>query len=237
MSNGMTSRGPLPSLFKPEGTVLLILLAVVGFAWAFVEIAGRVTDGSTLEFDRRIVRSLRRADDPAVPIGPAWLAVAARDVTSLGGTAVLGLAAAAIVGYLFLVRKRHAIVFLAIAIVGGVIVDVALKGAFRRERPDVVPHLDHALSSSFPSGHSMLSAIVYLTLGTLVARVTPGRLAKLYVISVAIAATLLVGTSRVFLGVHYPTDVLAGWSAGLVWALLCELAARALQSRGAVERG
>lgn len=237
MSKGMTSRGPLPPIFRAEGAVLLMFLAAVAAAWAFVEIAGNVTAGSTLEFDRRIVRALRRSDDPAVPIGPSWLGVAARDVTSLGGTAVLTLAFLAIVGYLLLVKKRQAIVFLSVAILGGVLVDVALKVLYRRERPDVVPHLDHAMSSSFPSGHSMLAAIVYLTLGALVARVTPGRLAKLYVISVAVTATLLVGTSRVFLGVHYPTDVLAGWAAGLLWALLCELAARALQKRGAVEPG
>jgi undecaprenyl-diphosphatase len=235
MSIHAPARGPLPSLFKPEGTVLLIVLVVVGGIWGFVEIASRVTSGSTLEFDREVVRAMRRESDPAVPIGPAWLAVAARDVTSLGGTAVITLAVAAIALYLVFIRKRHAVVLLAVAIAGGAAVDLALKGSFQRERPDVVPHLDTVASSSFPSGHSMLSAIVYLTLGALVARVTPGRLVKLYVISVAVAATLLVGVTRVYLGVHYPTDVLAGWTAGLVWALLCELLARWLQARGSVE--
>jgi undecaprenyl-diphosphatase len=81
-----------------------------------------------------------------------------------------------------------------------------------------------------------MSAVVYLTLGALLARLADQRRVKLYFLAVAALLTLLVGLSRVYLGVHYPTDVLAGWSAGLVWATLCWLAARSLQRRGAVER-
>jgi len=228
--------GPIRSQLRPEGSVLLIVLLIVLLAWGFVVLADVVSNGATDALDARIVRSLRRESDLAATIGPEWLAVAARDVTSLGGAAVLSLAFLAVAGYLALLKKPRAIVFLAAASLGGLALDLTLKGIVSRPRPDVVPHLDRVATSSFPSGHSMLSAIVFLTLGTLVARVTPGRLAKLYVISVALAATFLVGSSRVFLGVHYPTDVLAGWSAGLVWALVLELLARFLQRRGAVEK-
>lgn len=125
--------------------------------------------------------------------------------------------------------------FMLAAIIGGVVVSTLLKSLFDRPRPDLVPHLSHVYTSSFPSGHSMLSAIVYLTLGSLLAAVMPSRKLKVYVLAVAIIVTVVVGASRVYLGVHYPTDVLAGWLAGLVWALLCWLIARWLQRRGKVE--
>jgi undecaprenyl-diphosphatase len=111
-----------------------------------------------------------------------------------------------------------------------------LKQAFERPRPDVVPHLREVMSSSFPSGHALTSAAVYLTLGTLLMHLAQGRLAKVYCITVAMLATLLVGSSRVFLGVHYPTDVLAGWLIGLTWALLCWMAERALERRAGLKR-
>ena len=110
-----------------------------------------------------------------------------------------------------------------------------LKAAFDRPRPNV-DHYSYVVTSSFPSGHSMMSAVVYLTLGSLLTRVLPARGVKIYLIVVALLLTLLVGLSRVYMGVHYPTDVLAGWTAGLVWAMLCWLAARYLQKRGTIER-
>ena len=115
------------------------------------------------------------------------------------------------------------------------LVDV-LKQIFERGRPDLVPHAVQVFSASFPSGHATLSAVTYLTLGALVARLAPHRLAKAYVLGVAIVLTLLVGTSRVYLGVHWPTDVLAGWCVGAAWAIACWLVAVWLQRRGKVEK-
>ena len=157
-------------------------------------------------------------------------------MTALGGVAFLFLLTAAVVGFLVMQRRWGAIGLLLAAVLGGELIDLALKSLFERPRPQVVKHLSHAALTSFPSGHSLSSAVVYLTLGALLARLTPRMAVKVYFLVIALLLTVLVGISRVYMGVHYPTDVLAGWSAGLVWAVLCWLTARYLQHRGAVER-
>jgi undecaprenyl-diphosphatase len=123
-----------------------------------------------------------------------------------------------------------------VAVVGGQVLSTLLKYFIDRPRPDIVHHLSHVYTTSFPSGHSMMSAVVYLTLGALLARFVPQRALKLYFIGLAMFLTFLVGVSRVYMGVHWPTDVLAGWTAGLVWAIACWLVARQLQRRHVVER-
>ncbi len=216
--------------------VLIAVLAAVAGTWGFIALADEVKEGDTQKFDEWAIRSLRRADDPSVPVGPKWLHEAGRDVTALGGVTVLSLVTLVVAGYLLIVRKHHAMWLVLVATFTGLILSSLLKYVIDRARPEIVPHLSHVYTSSFPSGHSMLSAVVYLTLGSLLARIAPGMLVKLYCIGVAMLLTFLVGISRVYMGVHYPTDVLAGWTAGLVWAILCWLVARWLQHRGAVEK-
>jgi undecaprenyl-diphosphatase len=224
-----------------EPLVLAAVLAMVAAAWIFIAVADEVREGGTQTFDEWAVRSLRRPDTsplPAaprqVPIGPAWLAEIGRDITGLGGVAVLSLVTSAVVGYLLIVRRYRTVLLVLVAAGGALGLSSILKYAFARPRPDV-SHFSYVYTSSFPSGHSMLSAAVYLTLGSLLARVTPRLMLKLYFIAVALAVTLLVGVSRVYMGVHYPTDVLAGWCAGLVWAIGVWLVARSLQNRRLVE--
>lgn len=216
-------------------TVLLPLLAVVGGIWAFAALADEVVEGDTIRFDERVLTALRSPDDPADPIGPAWFEVAVRDLTALGGVAVVGLTTVAVIGFLLIDRKRHAALLVAAATLGGQALSLVLKESFGRPRPDIVPHLMAASMSSFPSGHSLTAAVTYLTLGTLMARLVERRSLKLYVIGMALLVTALVGASRVYLGVHYPTDVLGGWAAGLAWAIGCGQAAWWLQRRGVVE--
>ena len=215
--------------------LLLALLVIVGGTWGFIELADEVSEGSTRRLDDYVLRGMRRADDPSRPIGPSWLPEIGRDLTALGGVAVLTLVTLGVTGYLLIRRQRWAAMLVIIATVGGLCLSSILKRAFSRPRPAIVPHLSDAFTSSFPSGHSMLSATVYLTLGALLARFVEQRRLKLYFLVIALLLTFLVGLSRVYMGVHYPTDVLAGWTAGLVWATLCWLVARYLQRTGQIE--
>jgi undecaprenyl-diphosphatase len=221
---------------RTELTVLLVALASLVLAISFVFVADNVLTGDSRDFDERVVRSLRQADDPRTPIGPPWLATGALDITALGSATVLGLVVLAVTGYLFIYGLYRTGAFVFVASCGGWFLNWALKAVFDRPRPDVVPHLREVMSSSFPSGHALTSAAVYLTLGTLLMRLAEGRLAKFYCIAVAMLATLLVGSTRVFLGVHYPTDVLAGWLIGLSWALLCWMVERVLERRAGLKR-
>ena len=216
--------------------VLLAVLLVVVSVLAFLKIADEVTEGGTQRFDEAILRALRNPSDPSRPIGPWWTAEVGRDITALGGVTVLFILTLVTTGYLVMARKGHAALLLLVATVGGALLSSMLKDYFERPRPNVVPRLMDVRTSSFPSGHSLMSAVVYLTLGALLDRFVEGRRLKLYCLGVALVLTLLVGCSRVFLGVHYPSDVLGGWTAGLTWAVLCWLVARYLQKRGAVER-
>lgn len=215
--------------------VLAALLVIVGGTLAFIVLADEVREGGTPPFDKRAIRALRSPKDSARLLGPPWVEEVARDLTALGGVTVLSLVTFAVAGYLLMTRKRHAMWLVLGAAASGLAVNSLLKSLIHRDRPDLVPHLSYVYSSSFPSGHSMLSAVVYLTLGSLLSQFTPGRGAKMYFLAVAILLTFLVGVSRVYMGVHYPTDVLAGWTAGLVWSLVCWLVARSLQRRRLVE--
>ena len=210
--------------------VFLLLLLVV------IKLAGEVVEGETLKFDRRILTALRSAADPAVPIGPRWLVSAALDITALGSATVLGLTVIAVSGFLLLQGMWRSGLFVAVASGGALVVNAALKQLFQRPRPEVVPHLREVMTMSFPSGHALISAVVYLTLGALLMRVAKRPITKWYCMGLAMLATVLVGASRVYLGVHYPTDVLAGWLVGLSWALLCWLVERSLERRAGLKR-
>ncbi len=211
-----------------EPVVLFALLLVVGGIWALIMLSDRVLEGRTQAFDDRMLTALRQPQDPAQPIGPRWMPEVGRDLTALGGVAVLVLATIAVSGFFWLSRKYGLMVFVLVATGGGLGLSQLLKSLFDRPRPSIVPHLSLVYTSSFPSGHSLMAAVVYLTLGTLLTTVVKGRSLKIYCLVVALLLTGLVGVSRVYMGVHYPTDVLAGWTTGLAWAMLCWLAARRL---------
>jgi undecaprenyl-diphosphatase len=192
----------------------------------FLTLAGEVMEGDTKALDTRILRALRDPVDPSKPIGADWIEPVLFDLTALGGPTVLSLVVLAVIGFLVLQTRYRtaAVIFLTSA--SGAIASMVLKHTFERPRPSIVPHLRQVVSSSFPSGHAMQSAIVYLTLAAMLMRVAERRLTKLYILAVATLLTFLVGASRVYLGVHYPTDVVGGWILGFIWASLCWLAAQ-----------
>lgn len=221
---------------RPSGWnewIVLLGMAVFSLAvWGFVELADDAPEGSYLALESKILRAFRTPEDPAIGIGPWWLPEAARDVTALGGAVGLGLLVAFVLGWLLLRGRYRTALFILVATAGGMVLGHGLKTIYGRERPTVVPHLSEEKSLSFPSGHSMQSSVVYLTLGALLARSVPRRREKIYLVFAAAFLSVLVGVSRVYIGVHYPTDVLAGWSAGTAWALLCGTVAWWFQQRG-----
>lgn len=206
-------------------TLVPVALAAAA-AWAFIELLDEVSEGETRSIDEAILLGFRVPGDPADPIGAPWLEEAMRDITALGSAPALVIAVLAVVGFLLLAKAWRPAIFTLVASGGGIVLSSLLKYTVDRPRPDLVPHGNLIYTSSFPSGHSMMSAVIYLTLAALVARLIERKRLKGYALGVAMTLTLLVGVSRVYLGVHWPSDVLAGWSAGAAWALGCWLAAR-----------
>ncbi|HYC70651.1 MAG TPA: phosphatase PAP2 family protein [Opitutaceae bacterium] len=218
-------RPRLKILFSSEGRFLLALLVASACVWGFIALAGIVGAESHLELEEAWMRALRDPADPARPAGPWWLADLARDVSALGGATVVVLLSMLAAVFLLLRGRWRRVLLLVATIGGGYGLSSLLKDLFARERPDVVPHLLEVHSASFPSGHSLSSSVVYLTIGVFLAQAAPRKREKLFFIAAAFALTALIGASRVFLGVHYPTDVLAGWCAGTAWAIACGLVA------------
>jgi undecaprenyl-diphosphatase len=232
---------PLPTALKApaarrrELLPLVSILIAAGLAGSFLALASEVLEGETLGFDKAILLALRDPTDPANPIGPLWLEIMMKDLTALGSITILALITAAVAGYLLVSGKRAAALLVLVSIGGGTLLSNLFKHVFARPRPDFIAHSVDVYTASFPSSHAMLSAVTYLTLGALLARVEANRRSTVYVVSVAILLTLLVGCRRLYLGVHYPTDVLAGWVVGSAWAILCWTVAAWLQRRGQVE--
>lgn len=202
-------------------------------------VAFRITHiGDAFAFDAAILRGLRNAGTPAVPVGPAWLLQSAIDISALGGFTLLWLFGTAALVFLFAFGRRAEALLLAGSLIGASTLNALLKLVLQRPRPDIVPHLAQVSSASFPSGHAMTAAAVYLTLGVMLAQAQPSRWARAYLLGFATLLVLLIGCSRVYLGVHWPSDVLAGWCFGSSWALcMFALNARLHRRAGAARWG
>lgn len=214
-----SARRVTTSAARPELLKAAALFAAAAFALTLF--AGALVDGETREFDAWLLRALRDPNDLADPIGPPWFEEMVRDITALGSTFVLTSAVIVVAGYLWIRSSPQKALFLVVAVSLGALLNRLLKIGFARPRPDIVAHGMQVSTESFPSGHAANSAIVYLLLGMMLARVEVNPIAKVYILTISVIATLLVGLSRVYLGVHWPADVLAGWLVGAAWALFC----------------
>ena len=193
----------------------------------FVVVAYIVSQGWTQDWDRELLLSLREPGNPDDPLGPSWFEEALAEVTALGGYTILVILSGIVLLSLFFAEKTREMWFTLAALVGGSIVSSLLKLVFDRPRPDVAEQLDKTFTSSFPSAHAMVSTLAYLTLALLAARLVEDRAVRRFLIVMAVLLALAIGASRVYLGVHWPSDVLAGWLAGACWAGIAWLAADA----------
>jgi undecaprenyl-diphosphatase len=194
-------------------------------------VAKEVVGGDTQKFDNWMLDYLREDGSLKSPIGPEWLTALMTDITALGGATIIFMITSAVFFYLMIQKKYEFMWLILIATISGALLSFGLKELFARERPPDVFHLLTVKSLSFPSGHAMMSSILYLTQGALLAKVQDNKNLKVYILSIAIVLVFLIGLSRIYLGVHYPTDVLAGWSVGLAWASFCWLIAKFLQRK------
>lgn len=213
--------------FVPMGAALLFLAML----WMFIQLADDAPEGDYLVLENRIMQSMRV---DGAPIGGPAAVSAMRDVTALGGAVVIVAMTVLILGHQCISKRYRIALLIAAATAGGQALNATLKHVFARERPEATLHLVEVRSPSFPSGHSMAASIFYLTIGALLARTAKRRLEKSYIMGAAVLVTVAVGFSRVYLGVHYPTDVLAGWCAGGAWAILCWFFVDWLARRGSL---
>lgn len=217
-----------------EAKLLAAIAIFSGLILAFLQIADEALEGEMEEFDNFILMLFRDPGNIDQVVGPAWLHEMVRDITALGSFALLGLIVLGVCIYLVMARMRASAVLVMVSVLGGTLLSTVLKMSYNRPRPDLAA-MSHQFTASFPSGHAMLSAVTFLTLGAVLAQLAPTRALRIFTISIAVFLTAIVGSSRIFMGVHYPSDVLAGWCLGAAWALLCSTVAMLLQRRGKVE--
>jgi len=216
---------------RTEIAALSALFVVTAGLAVFADLAGDMREGEGQAFDHTILSALRPHADLSDAWGPRWLEKAAVDLTALGSIAVLTLFATIVILFLVLQRKRLSALLLLIGLGGGVLLSEGLKSVFERDRPPPAYQAVETINASFPSGHALLSAVFYLSIAVMLTRAFPRRRVKAYVLGVGILLTLIVGLTRIYLGAHWATDVLAGWSVGAAWAMTLWLIAYAVQRR------
>jgi undecaprenyl-diphosphatase len=213
----------LLALARGEITALGALMILGGGVAVFADLAEDLGEDETRAWDMGVLRALHPGPDPANPIGPAWLDHAAQDFSALGSIAIIVTIAIVVVGFLLMQKRALQAGLLVVALSGGLALSETMKFVFERTRPPEIYHAAGALNASFPSGHALLSTVFYLTLGAMLARIAPRRREKIYVLGVALTLAMLIGATRIYLGVHWASDVFAGWSLGAAWAMACWL--------------
>ena len=222
---------------RAEVLLLAGLAIIAGAVLTFVDIAEDMAEADGRSFDWAVLKFTHRDPaNPSDPVGPAWLDHVSADFSALGSVTILVTLVVATCGYLLLRRRALEALLLLLASGGGLAISQALKAFFERDRPPEIYRAAEVVNQSFPSGHAMLSAVVYLTLGAMLARAEPNWRIRIYILTLAILIALGVGLTRILLGVHWASDVLAGWCAGAAWATACWLLDRWIRTRTAGEK-
>lgn len=216
-------------VYRAAALPVAILSVFAGGLYAFIEIAEEMAENEIRHIDEALFLMFRDSADRSDPIGPPWFEEAVTEITSLGGYPILAVMLATVVGFLLVARRRGPALYLVISVALGTLLSHALKELYERPRPDLVDHLVTTQTPSFPSGHATMSTVVYLTLAALIVRLVEGVAVRIYVVCAAVFIAIAVGLSRIYLGVHWPSDVAAGWALGVAWASLVWLAVSALQ--------
>lgn len=224
-------RDRLKTFFTRESVLLVTLLVMAAACWGFVELADEMREGDTRAVDEQLLLLFREPGNPERLRGPADMEMVVRDITALGGAAVLTLFTLGVAGFFILRRQWPALSLMLVTVVGGTLLVDSLKNVFARERPTILAHLMEETSYSFPSGHSTMATVVYLSLAVMLAEFQNKRRVRIYIIAFAALLAVLIGVSRVVLGVHYPSDVAAGWTLGISWAALTWIVAKRLKKR------
>ena len=218
-AEGADALGQVPDAIR-HPPWLLIGAGAVAAAILLLGLVGLLIDrGLQFDFDRTILLAMRHGTMHGTPIGPAWLKLAMIDITALGGVTVLPIVVLIAAGFLAVRRLWLTLWLVLVATITGSIAIGLVKALVARARPELTDHLVQVVSESFPSGHAANSAIVYLTIAALIVQIVEGRGARIYILAITALLVTLIGISRVYLGVHWPSDVLAGWSFGTLWAL------------------
>jgi len=215
---------------KTKRSIIAIAALLVGF----IGLASGVLSAATEPFDHAILQALRT--EVSDPYGPAWLERTVVNLSALGSAAVTSLIVC--VGALFFLldkRPRQAILLAGVTSLAALGM-TGLKLLIGRERPTIVEHIEVIRGLSFPSGHTLIAAVLYPTLGMLIASNLRQRHLKVFVFVVAALLALIVGLTRVYIGVHYPSDVLGGWLLGLAFAIAAGLVVQSLKRQHIVER-
>ena len=226
----ISPRAPAP----PALVAQLLLLATVAL---FLAVLVAMLAGQTQAADEWTLLALRLPQDSGRMVGPSWLSDVMVAITALGEASTLTAFVLLAVAWFHFRGDRRALRMMLVVGIGGLLLMLALKYGIGRPRPDLVPHLARIDHGSFPSGHAMMTMAIFLSIAVLVGRGLRSARRRGTLVAVAVASSLLIGTTRLFVGVHYPSDVLAGWMIGLSWAAACWLVDARTQGSPAHQRG
>ena len=226
--NDYVDSSELPGSELARRGLLLATLAATGMLLAWLA-SGLLSQAGLAGLDHALMQALHDEIYPSDPIGPEWLENALRDISALGSNIIVVLATVTAATLLVMRNRQGPAVLLLVTVAAAFMLNWALKGMFDRERPDFLSYSVSVESSSFPSSHAMLGAVLYLLIAAIVTREYASRQWGVLVMSIGIFIAFAIGFSRIYLGAHWPSDVLAGWALGAACALAAWQLARTPQ--------